>query len=190
MRLFVLFADQFYEESGSHLPRTEGSGETLWLPTNLVETLMNYEWPGNIRQLRNVVHQLIINNSERPVLLDLGCLKEYMRSDLSEQVTPDLQPPDAKLSRKPADIDLNDLFEAMKNNRWEPARAARALGIPRSSIYDLIKKSDRLQSTEDLDEAVIRDALKANHGDVERTAASLEVSVHGLRRRINRLGSG
>ena len=42
--------------------------DPLWLPPRLVSQLARYDWPGNVRQLRNVVRQLVIGSRGLPRL--------------------------------------------------------------------------------------------------------------------------
>jgi two-component system nitrogen regulation response regulator GlnG len=76
----------------------------------------------------------------------------------------------------------------MEQYQWEPASAARALGIPRSSVYDLINKYERLRTVEEINQEEIETSLSQNRGQIEAAAASLRVSARGLRRRMGRLG--
>lgn len=47
-----LLIDHFLKQQGSSLQFQN-------LPKNVVEALFNYEWPGNIRELQNALHQYI-----------------------------------------------------------------------------------------------------------------------------------
>jgi hypothetical protein len=65
-RLLVRFLREELQEIGeAHRLSCPGPGAKPWLPASLVARLANYDWPGNVRQLRNVVRQLVIGNRGR-----------------------------------------------------------------------------------------------------------------------------
>ena len=76
----------------------------------------------------------------------------------------------------------------MRAARFRPQEAADRLGIPRSSIYDLIARSRELRTAADLDRDTLAAAMAAQGGHVESAAAALEVSASALRRRLRQLG--
>ncbi len=193
MRLFFHFAMQILEKVG--IPK---SGDSPWIPTGLACRLLAYHWPGNVRQLRNVVNQMVIDNRGKPQL-EIGPRAERLFTGddpVENNVSPGPSPAEAEApptvveprKRKPAQISADELVAAMEDNCWEPARAARALCIPRPSIYDLIKKHGGLRMAEDITADEIETGLAAHDGKLEAVAESLKVSVHGLRRRMGRLG--
>jgi len=191
MLLFMHFALQILKTMNDAPP----TGEVPWIPTTLAARLLSYHWPGNVRQLRNVVNQVVIDNRDRP-FLEIGPRVERLFTSANEhpqrRVTDDgsgqaaaSSPP---LRRKPSEISGEELAAAMEDSGWEPAQAARVLGVSRPSIYDLIKKHGGLRMVEDLSEEEIEVCLKAHGGDMEGAAASLKVSLPGLRRRARRMG--
>ncbi|WP_437303849.1 sigma 54-interacting transcriptional regulator [Sorangium sp. So ce388] len=65
-RLLVRFLREELERVGEmHRLAPPAPEEKLWLPASLVARLAEYDWPGNIRQLRNVVRQLVIRSRGR-----------------------------------------------------------------------------------------------------------------------------
>jgi len=165
-----------------------------FLPAQLVARFVLAAWPGNIRELRSAVRQLVIaSRGQDQVQLDevLEAMLARRSDERAEVVPAEPAPapePGKRNPRKPADIGENELLEAMREARFRPHLAAERLGIPRSSIYDLIARSPRLRTAADLgrDELVL--ALAENEGHLEKTAARLEVSTSGLQRRLRQLG--
>ncbi|WP_437586797.1 sigma 54-interacting transcriptional regulator [Sorangium sp. So ce1000] len=65
-RLLVRFLREELDRVGEmHRLTPPAPEDKLWLPASLVARLAEYEWPGNIRQLRNVVRQLVIGSRGR-----------------------------------------------------------------------------------------------------------------------------
>jgi two-component system response regulator HydG len=59
-------------------------GEPLNIPTNVMEVLQNYEWPGNIRELENFIHRLVVLAEATVQLKDLP---NYMKLQLQNNET-------------------------------------------------------------------------------------------------------
>ena len=68
--------------------------------------------------------------------------------------------------------------------------AADRLGIPRSSIYDLIDKNPHIRTAGDLSVEEITRCFRECAGDLDAMAQRLEVSKRALGRRIKELGLG
>ncbi|MEM8931761.1 MAG: sigma 54-interacting transcriptional regulator, partial [Acidobacteriota bacterium] len=61
-RLFVHFAFRVLDEIGEGSRRGAPDADAPpWLPPDLIARLARYPWPGNVRQLRNIVRQLVID---------------------------------------------------------------------------------------------------------------------------------
>ncbi|SMC82604.1 Transcriptional regulator containing PAS, AAA-type ATPase, and DNA-binding Fis domains [Papillibacter cinnamivorans DSM 12816] len=105
------------------------------MSANAVERLTDYPWPGNIRELQNVLEGGIqLAAGER---IDYSLIAHYLEPDRqSPQVQP--QPPSG------ADIDFTDermlLEYTLKKHFYNKTNTARALGISRQSLYKRMKK--------------------------------------------------
>ncbi len=107
------------------------------------ELLTRYTWPGNIRELRNVVERSMILAPEGDI--DADSLPEEIRDYQAESVQPE-----APLEALPAAgqfVSLRELEERYINEvltacHWNKAQAARILGIHTTSILRRLKKSE------------------------------------------------
>ncbi len=160
-------------------------GGAAWIPAGLMSRLLRYPWPGNVRQLRNVVRQLVIDNRGRPQLATSPRFDRLL--DQEARVSNPTRRP-SPISRKPMEVGADELAAALRAHRFEPAAAARELGISRPSLYNLVRRHPSLRLAEDLSEEEIREALDRSSGDAVAAALELEVSSRGLRRRLTRLG--
>ncbi|MED1950643.1 sigma-54 interaction domain-containing protein [Brevibacillus centrosporus] len=105
--------------------------------TQAVEALQNYRWPGNIRELENVVEQLVILAVEDTISL----------SDLPKHILADTQT-DEYLYAIPAGSSLTDIVEGVEKRAIELAyrqhkstrKAARSLGITHSMLVRRLAK--------------------------------------------------
>jgi two-component system nitrogen regulation response regulator GlnG len=173
-------------------------GREPWLPAEAVARLAGYDWPGNVRQLGNVVRQLVIANrgagraTQLQVLDELAPRREAAASARQGPVADgshdDVPGASAASAPRPSDISEEQLVAALRAHRYSPERAAAALGIPRPSIYRLMDRSSRVRKASELTAEEIEAAAAATAGDEEAMAERLEVSLRALRRRRGELG--
>jgi DNA-binding NtrC family response regulator len=175
-----------------------------WLPLALARRLMQHPWPGNVRQLRNVVRQLVISSrDELEASLSPALLRQLTdaappvpdppaRPEAGAPPTPAdrAQPPAAprRRSRKPADITEGELVDALCAHRWDIKATAAALSISRTSLYKLMETSDRVRTAGHLGVDEIRACHRDVSGDLDAMVDRLHVSKPALRRRIQELG--
>jgi two-component system, NtrC family, nitrogen regulation response regulator GlnG len=164
-----------------------------WLPAALVARLAAWSWPGNVRQLANVTRQLVIANRDadpatRFEEVEALLARESPRAasgPAAVSPSPPSQPPGSRLA---SDVREEEVIAALRAHRFRPAEAAKALGIPRSSIYDRIARIPSLRQAGDLSSEEIAAARERVGPSVEAMAAELEVSERALLRRMGELG--
>lgn len=96
-----------------------------------IDTLVNYSWPGNIREVQNVV-ELVINTGRLPD--EIACLQPCMRNDEYS----------AKKSEEEKHYDLHALEKehitrALEECGYNISKTARKLGIARNTLYKKIR---------------------------------------------------
>jgi len=102
---------------------------SLRLAPDAEKALMAYSWPGNIRELKNVL--------ERAVLL--GGRAQIGLRDLRFEILPGgSSTDDAGLSL--LELERRHIERVLKQEGYRVERAARRLGVPRSSLYQKIKR--------------------------------------------------
>jgi two-component system nitrogen regulation response regulator GlnG len=161
-----------------------------WLPASIMGRLLRFAWPGNIRQLRNLTRQLVIGSR--------GCAQIALDPRLMAELGEELAPPAGaerpaqelagKPRRRPAEISEAALLAALRESAWDFKGASDRLGIPRSSIYDVIERCPGIRTAGDLSAAEIEQCYTACGGDLEAMVQRLEVSGRALKRRLKELG--
>lgn len=111
-------------------------GLTATLAPEARAILLDYDWPGNIRQLRNVLRlALAISDGEQLNAEDLPA--ELMESS----VQPDVSHRRPAHEPTPGNLDEVDaLLAALRQHRWNISATAAALGICRATVYRHMKR--------------------------------------------------
>ncbi|HEY9421157.1 MAG TPA: sigma 54-interacting transcriptional regulator, partial [Thermoanaerobaculia bacterium] len=170
-RLFYFFLRQELEELGEEGRLAASPEERSWIPAPLVARLALFDWPGNVRQLRNLVRQIVIagrDAGEAGMWLPVDRLLQ----DTARPVAPpdETRPPQEEIRRtyrSPEEVSDDELLGALRANRWRIQRAAEALGISRGSLYDRIEKSVRIRKAADLSREEILGCLERCGGDLD-----------------------
>jgi DNA-binding NtrC family response regulator len=110
------------------------SGKALAFTRDALERLIAYEWPGNIRELRNVV--------ERLQILHEG--SEVTASDLPAELRRAPEPTDAPGAGEPAlvplaQIERRHVERVLAATGWNKARAARVLEVDVKTLNKKIR---------------------------------------------------
>jgi len=180
-RLFRHFVFQELQKPGMKAQLTgKDPRAPAWLPAALCASLALYSWPGNVRQFRNTVRQLLIDNRHKPTLQANKRLTEMLSR--KAQAAPSSPLP----FRKPHSVTDAELRSALKENQWKIKGTARTLGIVRSSLYDLLKRFN-IPTVSELDNQTITDCYNRFNGDLDAMVVFLEVSKNALRNRIKSL---
>jgi len=110
-----------------------------------LETLMKYEWPGNVRQLKNIVERLVIMSDEST--LDLLYLAEQLHMKvygISDQIPETIEELKVRKQHLLEDvfgqIQRAFLIKALKASQGNITRAAERAGMARPNFYALMKK--------------------------------------------------
>ena len=101
------------------------------------EVLIKYDFPGNVRELRNIILKAMIFNQDIIEYLPDIEEKLYNEAEFSLKLTAKVG---YSLPKVRQYIEKLWVSEALKKNKGQISKAAKDLEIPRSTLYDLIKK--------------------------------------------------
>ncbi len=181
--LFHFLAQELVSCRGNAKLLTDpGSHSQPWFPAKLAAALAGYSWPGNVRQLHNIVRRLVISCHESP--------RAQLDSRLRRLLEQPAEANTADPARSPKEISEEELVSTLRAHRWHPGASARELGISRASLYLLIDRCPRTRKASDLSRGQLEEAHKRCHGKLEAMVDELEVSIGGLKRRMKHFGLG
>ena len=109
---------------------------TLRLGNGVLERFLVYQWPGNIRELENIVERIVV----------LTCGSEVGIADLPDFLRPAPNPVEAiRLDLPPSGIcfgglEKEILLRALQQSNWNQSMAARLLGMSRKTFVYRVQK--------------------------------------------------
>ncbi len=123
--------------AGSFLVRIAARWGTgpLQLSTGAAERLQEHTWPGNIRELRNVLERAVLTRKDSTILpsdLNLGSRPPI-------HITPPLTPTGQASKLTLQAVERQHIMDVMQELNFQVGPAAEALGIPRSTLYVKLK---------------------------------------------------
>jgi len=103
-----------------------------------LEILLNHDWPGNIRELENVVERAMTLGSH--TLISSSDLTKifYLGEAPSKSTEPESD--DFNLHKAHEMLEREYILKALKKNDWNQSQAAKGLGIDRSSLWRKMKE--------------------------------------------------
>ncbi len=103
-----------------------------------MEILLNYQYPGNIRELENIIeHACVLCQGE---VIERRHLPLYVQTISSHREGETISRPDVAAGRD--QWERQRIVEALQEHRWQRQKAARALGMDRTTLWRKIKKYD------------------------------------------------
>jgi PAS domain S-box-containing protein len=107
------------------------------IPSATMEALCEYPWPGNIRELQNVIERAVIISTGSVLNVPIGDLKSRSHSS-NRAKTESWQFADARNARKAVDeAERKRILEVLEQTLWTvsgPDGAAARLGLKRSTL--------------------------------------------------------
>jgi two-component system nitrogen regulation response regulator GlnG len=199
-RLFFHFLAEELRTIGEiHRLSPSNDEAPLWMPASVVARLARYAWPGNIRQLRNAVRQIVISSRSNETV-EIGPQIERLLRDAEPAATapmPVIETSPVEVSttrrknseyRSPSEVSETEVLEALRATRWEVKQAAERLGVSRPALYLLIDKFPSIRKASDLSREEIVEARTACGGNLAAMVDMLQVSKKGLLQRMSQLG--
>lgn len=115
----------------------ENKRKGIQIDPEAMELLLDYPWPGNIRELENVLERaVVLCDSDRITANELPFVHEA--SATSPEVP--IQIFNGNLDDRLADMEKQLLLKAMQEAHGVKTRAARSLGIKTSTLYYKLEK--------------------------------------------------
>ena len=111
-----------------------------------MELLKGYQWPGNIRELENIIERVVILKHDDGEI-DAADIPDKVKGKEGSDVI-DLDIPDegVELSRILEDLESGFIIKAMEKSGGVKSKAAELLGINRTTLIEKMKKRGMISS--------------------------------------------
>ncbi len=118
----LLFANFFLDQANRELDK-----HLIGFDEKASKALLKYQWPGNLRQMKNIVRRATLLAQDKFITLN-------ELSELQNQVTPS-----AGMPLRNEEAEKQQIIEALKQTGYNKSRAAQLLGIDRKTLYNKLK---------------------------------------------------
>jgi transcriptional regulator with PAS, ATPase and Fis domain len=131
-RLSYHFLQKYSRELGKNVTH---------ISAGAMKMLVCYDWPGNIRQLENIIHRSIILCQGRTLQPEHLSSLEISAKDNVPKTIVELKEKKKNLRLKSVeDIERIFVMEALRRNRGNISQAASDVGMQRTNFHALLKK--------------------------------------------------
>ena len=144
-QLIQHFVERFHRDN-ARSPKT--------IAPSAIRVMQSYDWPGNIRELKNIVERLLIMVPRDVVISDdvtavLPVTPEAVTEIDATSIS--LQPQSSNSLQKMVDqAEKNFVLQALEANRWNVKQTAEQLKIERSNFYKKLTKYNIKRPDEEL----------------------------------------
>jgi formate hydrogenlyase transcriptional activator len=113
------------------------------IPSAAMDSLCRYHWPGNIRELQNVIERAVIISASPVLGFDVGDLKLSKGSHAQEGATISTSATNSALGNILKETQREQILKALEESHWivaGPNGAAARLGMKRSTLHLRMQK--------------------------------------------------
>ena len=113
----------------------------LGLSKELKKLISQYNWPGNIRELRHLIENMMVRVEENADYLRISNIPEYLREKIiGDNAINDINEEKESLTGTLSNVEKRIIEETLNKNNWNISQSSRELGIIRQSLLYRIKK--------------------------------------------------
>lgn len=137
----MLLAEHFLKIANNEL----GRNVTTFAP-EVIDCFMNYRWPGNIRELKNVIRRaaLLAEDNEitmKALPLEISNFKVPSFEPAYNQVNeaPEVKEPRHDLKNAALEAEYETIIKVLREVNFNKTKAAEILNIDRKTLYNKMK---------------------------------------------------
>jgi Nif-specific regulatory protein len=124
------FLDRFCKETGRKYTGFDPAATRM---------MTNYRWPGNIRELKNVVERAVVLGQE-PLVMEQDLLLSSLNTTGETDLRHEEEQQDVFIPLSLEDMERNHIIRTLEHVQWNKSLAAKQLGIERTTLDRKIKR--------------------------------------------------
>lgn len=113
-------------------------GQKKRFSPEVLEEFCNYSWPGNVRELQNEIERLLVLSDEDKTVISEKNLSSKIRKSRKLALSVKFQ--DLSLKEAVQNLEKKLLIEHLQKQQGNKTKAAKSLGISRTSILSKVKE--------------------------------------------------
>ncbi|WP_350289848.1 sigma-54 dependent transcriptional regulator [uncultured Croceitalea sp.] len=121
----MLFANHFLEKANSDLNK-----EVKGFSEEVITLFQEYNWPGNLRELKNVIKRSVLLSTSDAIVLDV-LPKEVVKNSENSYEALD--------SFSKSNYEKEQIVKALKKTNFNKSKAAQLLQVTRKTLYNKIR---------------------------------------------------
>jgi two-component system response regulator HydG len=128
-----LFCDYFIRMAAEELGK-----ESKSLTDDVKEVFLNYDWPGNLRELRNILRRAVLLSTEEEINTT------HLPAGFGQRTNSEPEPVNDSLNLRETSATREKVLiqKALVQNKYNKSATAKALNIDRSTLYRKLKDYD------------------------------------------------
>ncbi|MBC7533612.1 MAG: hypothetical protein H7318_18755 [Oligoflexus sp.] len=99
--------------------------------------MRDYPWPGNIRELKNLLERVCIMSDQ--ITIEAEMLRSYLEFDPKEDVSSPAFMNAATFKQAKSDFERAYILGKLEENQWNITKTAEAIGLERSNLHKKMK---------------------------------------------------
>lgn len=129
----LLFADFFLKQSNADLEK-----EIIDFSDEVKSIFLDYDWPGNLREMRNVIKRAVLLSSLNYIQKEV-LPEEFFNTSSLNKTTNILLDTEDEFKLFSSKNEENTIITALEKAKFNKTKAAQILGIDRKTLYNKIK---------------------------------------------------
>lgn len=134
----ILLTEYFIRRYSNLLGKSQ-----IGVDSQLKKVLDNYNWPGNIREIENLIENMLVNSDDDEKYLSIKSIPPYLKERFlgnKNYIQEETKKDDLSLNEMVENFERQIITKTLLENNWNISKSARILDLNRNSLIYKIKR--------------------------------------------------